>query len=202
MQINPVHALLNLIRQEAALGRSGQLHKQQIEALAELLEQGKAGELGPARLEKLSLEARHAVGAPGPTVHEEAHEMLRRSFGPQLNPATRDAINQARHESNGRGWNYTSENDNAKMALRGDASAEITPGDRPLLGVALPFTPSHDDIARALHTGVGWPPEWGEPLRLRILQQESAPRDETVFGFGFRMALAIVMMAIAYVLFR
>ena len=178
MHVNPVHALLQILRTESQKGRPLQPPDVQQLGTAELA--------NPAHAAKA---AAHGVDSawqmpiargldPGPDADRNARL---EELGSRLAGHTSDAINRSNQEVNGRSWNYTAEKDAPRMPSHGDASANILPGNPLVVGVALPFNPSREDIRHALLSGDGWPEDWGEPLRARLLREEAMQESEPTF---------------------
>ncbi|MBG1233168.1 hypothetical protein [Aestuariivirga litoralis] len=199
MQVNPVHALIGLLRNEAQRGILGREQKLQLNALADILLQTKdnssrlgkleeairKGELGPVSLKppetKTTDTKTTEIKRPGwPDFEHEAPEINPRDFSVRVGMATSDAIAQALHQRHGRSWETYPSNDNSgtggvskddpKHADANSRAHHDPQADMPP-GFAFPYNPTPQDVEHALRTGQGWPSELGEEVRLRILKE-------------------------------
>jgi len=221
MQVNPVHALIGLLRNEAQRGILGREQKLQLNALADILLQSKDAKDRLTALEEAIAkgEIKQAPATDKPRVarpgwpdfeHEAQAEINPRDFSIRVGNKTSDAINRAMTEQHGRSWNSYPSNDNSGTGAVNTARDESRastyqkayyPSSQMPPGFAFPFKPTAEDVQHALKTGQGWPPELGEEVRLRILRETTRQeRDDAAVSYPFWPYVMLVVLAAAVVL--
>ncbi len=200
--VNPVHVLINLLRNEASKGNGNGDQKLQLAALADLLVEAKDAATRLENLEKTL--AKTEAGRAGLAQYEAfaAEEPIPKDIVQRLGAFTSEALIKSKEAQHGRGWTQSSTNDNAYADPDLGAAAQ-RPAHLPILhDVAMPFTPSREDVEHALRTGQGWPPEIGENVRLQILRERlNEEREQSPIPFLPYLVSLLIIVAIIWLIF-
>ena len=155
MQVNAVHMLLALLRQQSQEPEWNLPPEAKLHSVEELLAATKSTNMRLAMLELLLREQHQGLRDTIETSYQlDAFGSEKKPFV-KLASTTSDAINQNQHQSHGRAWIQNSAQTDTATLFREHFEIEEPVLNQNILfdGMALPFRPSREDIETALQSG-------------------------------------------------
>jgi hypothetical protein len=199
MQINPVHALLALLRQQAQAQLLEKTSLKPLETLADLSAEAKETQFRLALIEKhvADLAMSRAQGGNGLEMAEATRTTPKFVASLLTSGSSTDAINQKQSYSHGRAWHYKAQlwqesaADNIRYQVV-DSRPELLEN----ISVLQKFTPTSVDIAEALFREGEEPEQFA---RMVFEKSRLADLDENQPGWPRLLTLCVGVLIIALV---
>ncbi len=208
MKINPVHALLEVLRQQQARAEVQNLAKlKPQQALDQLLAETRNTQFRLEMLEKLvgdRLELRSGDAPPRVAAGERIGNHEKPMPANMASSSAADAMNQTKPQSHGRAWHGRSD-----MWSNSDAEFPkyqvLEPGQKmpeSPVGIAQRFTPTVEDIESALFKEDAEPAEFARVFMARAPLSDEATANQVL---GARLVPIIIgammLLVVAYLIF-
>ena len=198
MQVNAVHSLLALLRQQRQAPELNPGSATKVDAVADLIAATKATNMRLAMLEQLLREQHVSVQDVVEKPQVAGSEGAAKKLFVKLASATSDAINQNQHERHGRSWFQSSRKTDtpAQFHERAEENESISKANNYFDGIALPYRPSRDDIESALQNGIKAQPELAILVRRLDFSEPKGSVETAENGINFFFFLIGAAMAV------